>query len=951
MKKQNKFFILLFIGFLFFPYSENKKVTIRTQSNQNVLALATEKKSKISIKQLAVFIRFSDSNQNVLHHLDDQESVLNAYKLFNSEEAIEMESVKGKVYVPSFKTYYERESYGDVSITTEIFPQVQDKVISYTDIHPIGYYLRYSDTNPIGYKTNVELLQRETELINKATSYIENMVVTSGIKEEELDSNGDGVIDAITFIIEGQENLPSSIAFNDLLWSHMRNNTAVTNTILGKRASIYTFLYATDYKEAAGLFSLNRGTYGTIIHEFGHTLGYMDLYRHGNNTSPVGFYDIMGNTIGSNPQSFLTYFTSEYHKNTNWHNPLPVINKTTTDITLSKPKFKDKNEQRAIKIEVGGNKDEYFVLEYHAKMNTYDTYSAESSGVIIYRVNEKYKFQGNNGTGDHIYIFRPNETGLNAGEGDLSLATLNKKRPTFGKELDLKNNQFDKDSIFFSDGVNSGIIIEVTKETIDSITVNVTYPKTEGEGTKDNPYLIRDTENYLYLMGISTTDKYYKLMNDLDFTGINYPSIIFEGNLDGNNKVLKNIISKKTGVFQTVGNYQTKTTIKNLTIENINATSNTGFTLGGFANNAENVELYNIHVKSGSIIQERMPIYDLETTGGFLGSAENNVQISSCSSNVTVKGKQSIGGFIGLNKNAKIKDSFAAGFVIGTNNTGGFIGLQLIMDTVYHTPENVYFDGNKIANAVGGYDKTFHNLSVLSEENLAKGIHKVTIPNTFSLTQYTQKELPLTITPNAIVPYQITMDTPNLVSVQNGKLEGLNVGTTSLALELNIGTGKMPFTMQITVMASSTALTEKEVLTFLGLTKKENYVVGFSLGTNILDIKRKIASDTRIQLKSFKNANHIELQEGIVATGMQFTLFFNNTDYTYTIIIKGDVNGDGVIYATDYVKVKNHIMGKTTLYGAYLMAADINNDGNIYATDYVQIKNHIMEKKSILQTF
>lgn len=195
------------------------------------------------------------------------------------------------------------------------------------------------------------------------------------------------------------------------------------------------------------------------------------------------------------------------------------------------------------------------------------------------------------------------------------------------------------------------------------------------------------------------------------------------------------------------------------------------------------------------------------------------------------------------------------------------------------------------------------------------------------------------------------MDTPNLVSVQNGKLEGLNVGTTSLLLELNIGTGKMPFTMQTTVMASSTTLTEKEVLTFLGLTKKENYVVGFSLGTNILDIKRKIANDTRIQLKSFKNANHIELQEGIVATDMQFTLFFNNTDYHYTVVIKGDVNGDGVIYATDYVKVKNHIMGKTTLYGAYLMAADINNDGNIYATDYVQIKNHIMEKKSILQTF
>lgn len=948
MKKVRKFFCYFLLSLLFLSTptekQENNKIT--TETIQNVLAINSEKKK---VKNIAVFIRFSESATNVEHPLDEEQSVINAYKLFNSEEAIEMETVKGKVPVPSFKTYYERESYGTLSITTEIFPKVEGKVVSYTDVHPIGYYLRYSDSNPIGYKTNAEAIQRETELVNNATSYIANMVLASGIKEEELDPNRDGIIDALTFLIEGQKNLPSTIAFNDLLWSHMRNNTAITSTILGKKASVYTLLYASDYTEAAGLFSLNRGTYGTIIHEFGHTLGYMDLYRHGNNTAPVGFYDIMGNTIGSNPQSFLTYFTSEYHQSTNWHNPLPVINKTTKDITLYKPKFIDKNEQRAIKIEVGGNKDEYFVLEYHEKLNTYDTYSAESSGVILYRVNEKQKFQGNNGTEDHIYIFRPNETGLNACKGDLSLATLNLKRPTFGKELDLNNNQFDNQTIYFSDGTNSGIIIEVTKETTDSITLNVTYPKTEGEGTKENPYLIRDTENYLYLMGISTKDKYYKLMNDLDFTGIDYPTILFEGNLDGNNKTLKNITSKKTGVFHSIGNYQNKTTIENLTIETINATSNTGYTLGGFANNAENVELYNIHLKNGNITQERTPIYDLEATGGFLGSVDNKVRISSCSANVTVKGIQNVGGFIGLNKNAQIKDSFATGKVEGTTKTGGFIGLQLIMDTTYHIPENVYFDGNKIANAVGGYDKTFHDLSVLSEENLAKGIHKVTIPNSFSLMKYTQKELPLTITPNANVSYQITFENPNLVVMQNGKLEGLNVGATSALLELNIGTGKMPFTIQVTVTAPSTTLTEKEVLDFLGVTKKEEYIIGFALETNISTIQNKISLDPRIMLKKITNNTGAEITSGLVATGLKLTLAWNSQEYTYTIVIKGDVNGDGYIYATDYVKVRNHIMGKGTLTGPYLLAADIDNDKNIYATDYVQIKNHIMGKKEIIQ--
>ena len=82
---------------------------------------------------------------------------------------------------------------------------------------------------------------------------------------------------------------------------------------------------------------------------------------------------------------------------------------------------------------------------------------------------------------------------------------------------------------------------------------------------------------------------------------------------------------------------------------------------------------------------------------------------------------------------------------------------------------------------------------------------------------------------------------------------------------------------------------------------------------------------------------------------MKFTIELDKVEYTYTVVIKGDVNGDGLIYATDYVKVKNHIMGKSNLTDAYLKAADINNDGNIYATDYVQIKNHIMGKTPIKQ--
>lgn len=58
--------------------------------------------------------------------------------------------------------------------------------------------------------------------------------------------------------------------------------------------------------------------------------------------------------------------------------------------------------------------------------------------------------------------------------------------------------------------------------------------------------------------------------------------------------------------------------------------------------------------------------------------------------------------------------------------------------------------------------------------------------------------------------------------------------------------------------------------------------------------------------------------------------------------VLGDVNGDGVITPADYIKVKNHILGKSTLTGDALKAADMNGDGAITPADYVKIKNRIL---------
>lgn len=959
MKKINKFVfwgLFLFLILIHYPSEYISQI----EFSQDVLAFDAQAVNNTKyVKNIAVFIEFADGGSTKDHHLDHPDSVANAEKIFNSDSFI-MDTVNGKISVPSFKTYFERESYGALSISTEIFPKKDGTVYSYVDSHPIQYYLKYSSTNPLGYTNNDMKRARETELVNNATNYISNMVLASGITKEELDPNNDGKVDAITFVVEGEENLV--IAWNDLLWSHKSDNMGITAKIMDKNVTSYTLLLAKDYKGSAGLFSLDRGTYGTIIHEYGHMLGFMDLYRFGDSSSkPVGFYDIMGNAVGSNPQSFLTYFISEYHNTTSWHSKMPEIHETTKNITLYKPKFIDKNEKRAIKVKLDGIDNEFFVIEYHDKVNTYTDYSADLSGIIVYRVNEDNKFTGNTdgsnqGRYDHVYIFRPNETALGAGKGNLSQATLNMTRPKFGKALNLNDTGFDNKAIFFTDGSNSGIQIEVVSETTDSVTFNVIYPSLEGSGVETDPYLIRDVDTYLYLMSLSTTDKYYKLMNDLDFKDIkNYPLIDFEGNFNGNNKTLKNITSS-TGVFNYIGQMKKHIVIENLYIENLNVISSKGNTLGGFGAVCENATLRNIHIRSGIIKQTGTPLHDLVTTGGFVGNINNSSYILNCSIVADVSGPKHVGGLIGLNMNAHIENAFASGNISG-NVKGGFIGLQSITDSKYNVPVNAYYkaDASKTLSAVGGYAKmagnqnAVHNLSVLGESSLGIGITRVYMPSAMSVGAGSSINVPIETLPSSTLKYNVSFKNANVASFTNQKIVGKAVGATDVYVDILVGTENFRLTSKLTVTSSSYVITEQEVLNHLGLQKKSNYVVGFKLGTKVSDIRTKLSSLKNVSFKSFTNINNVSITDGVVGTGMHFTLLIGSQTYSYTIVIKGDVNGDGQIFATDYVKVRNHIMGKSKLTGAFLVAADINNDGNIYATDYVLIRNYIMGKSDIVQ--
>ena len=58
---------------------------------------------------------------------------------------------------------------------------------------------------------------------------------------------------------------------------------------------------------------------------------------------------------------------------------------------------------------------------------------------------------------------------------------------------------------------------------------------------------------------------------------------------------------------------------------------------------------------------------------------------------------------------------------------------------------------------------------------------------------------------------------------------------------------------------------------------------------------------------------------------------------TYTVVVLGDVNGDGEVIATDALQILKSSTNFNNLAGVYLKAADIDNDGNILATDALTV--------------
>jgi beta-N-acetylglucosaminidase len=139
------------------------------------------------------------------------------------------------------------------------------------------------------------------------------------------------------------------------------------------------------------------------------------------------------------------------------------------------------------------------------------------------------------------------------------------------------------------------------------------------------------------------------------------------------------------------------------------------------------------------------------------------------------------------------------------------------------------------------------------------------------------------------------------------------------------------------------------VITNMKLTLSNNYINGILIGTDASEVIAKAKSTSPLVTATVTNNSGNIVTSGAVGTGFTVSIGNSQTTSTYTIIERGDTNGDAAINIKDLLIVQKHLLKSSTLSGAYHQGADIDKNGNIDIKDLLLVQKHLLGVSSITQ--
>lgn len=130
------------------------------------------------------------------------------------------------------------------------------------------------------------------------------------------------------------------------------------------------------------------------------------------------------------------------------------------------------------------------------------------------------------------------------------------------------------------------------------------------------------------------------------------------------------------------------------------------------------------------------------------------------------------------------------------------------------------------------------------------------------------------------------------------------------------------------------------ILNNSGIKYNNGYIFGIGEGTSVsslIDNIKKVSSYARVNIKNSKGNNKTS---GSFVTGDVVVIGNGKEEKSFSIVIYGDVNGDGVINKLDAANILSHYYSYISLTGVYKVAADVNKNGEINKLDAASILSH-----------
>ena len=401
---------------------------------------------KSNFSNLIIFAKFNDDNRDIFNATKDY----GTYKTNNFESIKKMynENILYTGYDASFKKYISTITEGKINVNNIFLQQSSDK-------NKIKTYVLKGKQSDYSSGDNI---------VSEIISEIKKGNINNNFGNVKYDNITSGILDNLTIIIQGSTS--SNNESEDLLVNH-KTDYGANDTINGKIVRSYIIHNSSSLVSNDASISASESQSGVISHEFLHVLGFPDLYRKTDDGVPVGPWDIMASV-----SYFKQYPLSYLRMEKGWikENTITKSGNYTLDAVS------ETGDKKIYIIKTPLSDTEQIILEYRKKQDKIGQteYSLPESGLLIYRVDKKVDNLTNVEGNNYIYVYRPNVTnGENSTDKTFLMngnymnnvynAALN---PDKGKNEYGSTNLSDdytKNTIYYSDGTNSGIKIKNIK--------------------------------------------------------------------------------------------------------------------------------------------------------------------------------------------------------------------------------------------------------------------------------------------------------------------------------------------------------------------------------------------------------------------------------------------------------------------------------------------------------